>query len=72
MIKCETTLEVLKSLPKFTGVPTQYVGWRETAETAISLYKIQSQQYFIALKILQNKIMGAVNDALSNGTVLIF
>jgi len=30
-IKCDTTLEVVKSLPKFTGEPTQYVGWREAA-----------------------------------------
>jgi len=47
-IKCETTLDVIKSLPKFTGKITQYVGWREAAETAISLYKIESEQYFIA------------------------
>jgi len=42
-IKCGTTLEVFKSIPKFTGEPTQYVAWREAAETAMSLYIIQSQ-----------------------------
>jgi len=68
--KCDTTLEVVESLPKFTGEPTQYVGWREAAETVMSLYKIQSEQYFIALTILQNKIMGAAHAALTNhGTV---
>jgi len=36
-IKCDTTLEVVKSLPKFTGKPTEYVGWREAAETVMSL-----------------------------------
>jgi len=36
-IKCDTTLEVLKSFPKFTGEPTQYVGWREAAETLMSI-----------------------------------
>jgi len=64
--KCETTLEVVRSLPKFTGEITQYVDWREVAETAISLHKIQSEQYFIALTILRNKIMGAAHDALTN------
>jgi len=59
-IKSDTTLEVIKSLPKFTGEPTQYVCWREAAETVMSLYKIQSEQYFIALTILRNKIMGTV------------
>jgi len=29
-IKCDTTLEVVKSLPKFTGEPTKYAGWRES------------------------------------------
>ncbi len=72
-VKCETTLEVIKSLPEFTGEPTQYVGWREAAETVMSLYKIKSQQYFIALTILRNKIRGAAHDALTNhGTVLNF
>jgi len=64
---------VVKSLPKFTREPTQYVGWREAADSVMSLYKIQSVQYFIALTILRNKIMGASHDALTNhGTVLNF
>jgi len=69
-VKCETTLEVIKSLPKLTREPTQYVGWREAPETAMSLYKIQSQQYFIALTILRNKIMGAAHDALNVQAIL--
>lgn len=51
-ISCETTLEVVKALPKFYGEQTQYVGWREAA---ICLYKINSEQYFNALTILRNK-----------------
>jgi len=39
----------------------------------MSLYKIQGEQYFIALTILRNKIMGAAHDALTNhGAVLNF
>jgi len=39
----------------------------------MSLYKIQSEQYLIALTILRNKIIGAAHDALTNhGTVLNF
>jgi len=46
---------------------------REAAETVMSLYKIQSEQYFIALTILRNKIKGAAHDALTNHvTVLNF
>jgi len=72
-IKCDTTHEVVKSLPKFTGEPTQYVGWTEAAETVMSLYEIQSEPYFIALTILRNTILGAFHDALTNhGTVLNF
>jgi len=72
-IKWQTTLEVVKSLPKFPVEINQYVGCREAAETAMSLYKIQSEQYLIALTILRNKIIGAAYDALTNhGTVLNF
>jgi len=39
----------------------------------MSLCKIESEQYFIALTILRNKIMGAAHDALTNhGSVLNF
>jgi len=39
----------------------------------MTLYKIQSEQYIIALTILRNKIMGAAHDAVTNhGTVLNF
>jgi len=39
----------------------------------MNLYKIQSQQYFVKLTILRNKIMGAAHDALTNhGAVLNF
>jgi len=39
----------------------------------MSLYKIESEKYLIALTILRNKIIGAAYDALTNhGTVLNF
>jgi len=39
----------------------------------MSLYKIQSQQYLIALTIFRNKIMGAAHNTLRNhGNVLHF
>jgi len=48
-------------------------GTEEAEKTVISLYKIQSEQYCIALTILRNKFMGAAHDALTNhGTVLNF
>jgi len=42
-------------------------------DAAISLNKIQSQQYIIALTIFRNEIIGAAHNALSNhGTILHF
>jgi len=61
-LKADTSLEVVEFLPKFTGEPTQYVGWREAAETIMSPYKI-----------LRIKSMGDAHDTLTNhGTVLNF
>ncbi len=72
-IPCDETLEVVKSMPTFSGNLENYVAWREAAETVMGLYVRKSRRYFVALTILRNKITGKANDALTNhGTVLNF
>ncbi|EAL58749.1 gag protein [Wolbachia endosymbiont of Drosophila ananassae] len=72
-IPCDETLEIVKSVPQFSGNLDNYVAWREAAETAMGLYVRKSRRYFVALTILRNKIVGKANDALTNhGTVLNF
>lgn len=72
-IRCDETLDVIKSLPEFTGNTNIYVSWREAANNSISLYTKGSRKYFAALTILRNKITQNANDILTNhGTVLNF
>lgn len=69
-IRCDETLDVIKSLPNFDG-KNSYVSWREAANNSMKLYKRGSRKYFAALTILRNKIVDEANDILTNhGTVL--
>jgi len=71
-IRCEESLDVIKSLPTFDG-KNSYVSWREAANNTISLYAKGSRKYYAALTILRNKIMDDANDTLTNhGTILNF
>ena len=71
-ITCTECLDVIKSLPEFSGINiNSYVSWREAANNSISLYIKGSRRYFAALTILRNKITHSANDVLTNhGTVL--
>lgn len=72
-IQCQESLDVVKSLPDFSGKLNSYVSWREAAHNAMSLYIRKSRRYFAALTILRNKITQDANDTLTNhGTVLNF
>lgn len=72
-ITCNEPLDVIKSLPEFSGSQTSYVSWREAAHNSIALYDIGSKKYFAALTIFRNKITQHANDILTNhGTVLNF
>lgn len=72
-VTCQESLDVIKSLPEFSGKFNAYVSWREAAHNAMSLYVRKSRKYFAALTILRNKITQDANDILTNhGTVLNF
>lgn len=70
-IGCDESLEIIKSLPEFSGKANTYVSWREASQNCMSLYNRGSRKYFAALTILRNKITSYANDVLTNhGTVL--
>ena len=70
-IQCSESLDIIKSLPEFSG--KSYVSCREAEHNTISLYIKGSRKYFSALTILRNKITQEANDILtSHGTVLNF
>lgn len=73
-IRCEETLDVIKSLPTFDGKDSNsYVSWREAANNSMRLYVRNSRKYYGALTILRNKIIEDANNLLTNhGTVLNF
>lgn len=72
-IVCEESLDVVKSLPSFSGKENSYVSWREAANNCMSLYKRGSKRYFAALTILRNKVVDEANAVLTNhGTILNF
>jgi len=69
-IRCEETLDVIKSLPLFNG-KSSYVSWREAANNSMKLYVKGSRKYYAALTVLRNKVTDDANDILTNhGTVL--
>jgi len=72
-IKCETLIEVIKSVKEFIGEEGKYVSWRESAKIAMEQYARGSERLFSALSVLRNKIACTANYALThNGTVLSF
>lgn len=69
-VQCNETLDIIKSVPEFSGKMNSYVSWREAPNFAMSLYVSGSSG---ALTILRNKIIEDANDVLtSHGTVLYF
>lgn len=64
-IRCDETLDVIKSLPIFDG-KNSYVSWREAANSSMLLYNRGSRKYYAALTILRNKIIADANDMLTD------
>lgn len=68
-----SSLDLIKSLPEFRGDMQSYPAWRDAAHFAIGYYTEGSENYYIAVGILRNKITGTANDKLSSfNTVLNF
>uniref|UniRef100_A0A0K8WM53 Retrovirus-related Gag polyprotein from transposon gypsy n=1 Tax=Bactrocera latifrons TaxID=174628 RepID=A0A0K8WM53_BACLA len=72
---CEESVDVVKSLPEFSGQTEGYVSWREAAHNAYQIFKDYdgSSRHYQAVTIIRNKIRGAADALLSSfSTVLNF
>lgn len=68
-----SSLDLIKSLPEFSGDSVSYPAWRSAAEFAINYYPEGSEKYYIAMGIFRNKIIGSANATLASfNTVLNF
>ena len=75
LIKCDESLDLVKSLPEFDGKLEQYVSWRQAAHTAYKIYENfnGSSKYYQAVAIIRNKIRGSADAVLASfNTVLNF
>ena len=74
-IRCDESLEVVKSLPDIEGKHETYVSWRQAAHTAYKLFEPYdgSSKHYQAVAIIRNKIKGQADMVLSSfNTVLNF
>lgn len=74
-VKCDIKLDIIKSVPDFSGAQDQYVAWRQAAIDAYELFKPfdGSSEHYQAVAILRNKVTGPAGALLiSYNTVLNF
>lgn len=74
-IKCEESLDLIKSLPEFHGDQLKYVSWRQAVFAAHKMFEGYegSSKYYQAVAIIRNKIVGSADSVLSSfNTVLNF
>ena len=74
-IQCDEGLDIVKSIPEFTGVKKEYLTFRRAAETAYKVFQDfqGSARHYQATAIIRNKIKGAASDKLTGyGTALNF
>lgn len=74
-IKCDVKLDIVKSIPTFSGSHDGYVSWRQAAPDAYEVFKRYkgSEAHYEAVVIIKNKICGNARALLtSHNTVLNF
>jgi len=74
-ISCNFPLDIIKSVPEFSGGSDEYVAWRQSAVDAYELFKPFDGSYthYQAVTIIRNKVRGAARAVLvSHNTVLNF
>lgn len=74
-VRCDLPLDIIKSVPEFSGTQDEYVAWRQAAIYAYDLFKPYngSSAHYQPVAILRNKIRGAAGALLvSHNTVLNF
>ena len=67
-VKCEDSLDVVKSLCEFTGDKKSYVSWRKAASNAYEQFKPfkGSVKHYQAVNIIRNKIVGSADGTLTS------
>lgn len=69
-VRCEEPLDVMKSLPTYTGLGSvdDYVSWRTAARNAFKIYESYegSSKYYQALILLRNKITQVADATLTS------
>jgi len=67
-VKCDETLDVVKSIPNFEGKHETYVSWRKSAHTAYKIFEPyqKSSKHYQALAIKRNKIKDPADTVLSS------
>lgn len=74
-VRCEESLDIVKSLPEFNGDEARYVSWRQAAFAAYKLFEphVGSSRHYQAVAIIRNKITGRADATLASfNTVLNF
>ena len=67
-IKCDDTLDVIKSLSDFSGDKKLYVSWRKAATNAYEQFREfnGSVKHYQAVNIIRNKIVGTADGTLTS------
>ncbi|XP_037924348.1 uncharacterized protein LOC119660042 [Hermetia illucens] len=67
-IQCDISLEVVKSVPEFSGIMEKYPSWWQSAKAAIKPFErfSNSNRHYQAVAIIRNKITGAADTVLSS------
>lgn len=74
-VECDEPLDIVKSIPEFSGDAKKYVSWRQAAITAHKLFEPYegSTKYYQVVAIIRNKVVGSADTVLSSyNTVLNF
>lgn len=74
-VECNESLDIVKSVPEFSGDMGKYVSWRQAATVAHTLFEGYegSSKYYQAVAIIRNKVVGSADTLLSSyNTVLNF
>lgn len=70
-VKCEESLDIIKSLPTFSGTGRnvdEYVSWRQAAHNAYKVFESYdgTSAHYQAVAILRNKITGVADATLTS------
>lgn len=74
-IRCDESLDVVKSVPEFDGKQETYVSWRQAAHTAYKVFERfnGSSKHYQAVAVIRNKVRGSADAVLASfNTVLNF